>query len=123
MWCEREANSSSHKNIQATIIKQKAMTPVKAEALVREFPLTFEYQRGYPQTLIKATSPLLRDELKVECYLIVIWASTFDKHTYVAVRFLDGEFIKIFSREDVSTSENKLIELVNEDYRNRIANL
>lgn len=99
------------------------MTSAVAEALVRAVPLTFERATQGFTTSIMATSPILTEVFNEDHYIITISNAPFEQFAGISVRLSNGEHIRLNRYENEVPSEDELIRLVEEYYRNQIANL
>lgn len=94
-----------------------------AEAFVRAVPLTFERATQGFTTSIMATSPILTEVFHEDHYIITICNAPFERYAGISARLSNGEYIRLNRYENEVPSEDYLISLVEEYYRNQIANL
>lgn len=99
------------------------MTSAVTEALVRAVPLTFERAVQGFTTFIMATSPILTEVFNEDHYIITIYNAPFEQYAGVSLRLTNGEYVRLNRYENEVPSEDDLIRLVEEYYRNQIANL
>lgn len=99
------------------------MTSAVTEALVRAVPLTFERATEGFTTFIMATSPILTEVFKEDHYIITICNAPFEQYAGIATRLSNGEYLRLNRYENEVPSEEELIKIVEEYYRNQIANL
>lgn len=99
------------------------MTSAVAEALVRAVPLTFERATQVFTTSIMATSPILSEVFNEDHYIITIFNAPFEQYAGISVRLSNGERIRLNRYENEVPSEDDLVRIVEEYYRNQIANL
>lgn len=99
------------------------MTSAVTEALVRAVPLTFERATEGFTTFIMETSPILTEVFKEDHYIITICNAPFEQYAGIATRLSNGEYLRLNRYENEVPSEDDLIRLVGEYYRNQIANL
>lgn len=96
------------------------MTSAVAEALVRAVPLTFERAIQGFTTSIMATSPILTEVFNEDHYIITIFNAPFEQYAGISVRLSNGERIRLNRYENEVPSEDDLVRIVEEYYRNRI---
>ena len=99
------------------------MTSAVTEALVRAVPLTFERATQGLTTSIMATSPILTEVFNEDHYIIMICNAPFEQYAGVSLHLTNGEYVRLNRYENEVPSEEELIKVVEEYYRNRIANL
>lgn len=99
------------------------MTSAVTESLVSAVPLTFERATQGFTTCIIATSLILTEVFNEDYYIITICNAPFEQYAGVSARLSNGEYIRLNRYENEVPSEDELIRLVEEYYRNQIANL
>lgn len=99
------------------------MTSAVTEALVRAVPLSFERATQGFTISIMATSPILTEVFNEDHYIITICNAPFEQYAGVSLRLTNGDYVRLNRYENEVPSEDDLIRLVEEYYRNQIANL
>jgi len=120
LWCERQKESLRKKH--STNNREKDMNSVDAEVeeILKTDPLTWERTTSGFMTFLHGVSSMLNEALGAEYYAIVICNAPFERSTSVSICLFGGEYVRIAREEDVISSEENLMKIAEENYRNRI---
>ena len=115
-----ESKQPLRKNIQATTTNEKTMNSVEVEKILKTDPLTWERTTSGFITFLHGVSSMLNEALGAEYYVIVICNAPFERSTSVSICLFGDEYVRIAREEDVISSEENLMKIAEENYRNRI---
>ena len=96
------------------------MNSVEVEKILKTDPLTWERTISGFMTFLHGVSSMLNEALGAEYYAIVICNAPFERSTSVSICLFGGEYVRIAREEDVISSEENLMKIAEENYRNRI---
>ena len=96
------------------------MNSVEVEEILKTDPLTWERTNSGFMTFLHGVSSMLNEALGAEYYAIVICDAPFERSTSVSICLFGDEYVRIAREEDVISSEENLMKIAEEDYRNRI---
>ena len=92
----------------------------EVEEILRTDPLRWERTTSGFITFLHGVSSMLDEALGAEYYAIVRCNAPFERSTSVSLCIFGGEYVRIAREEDVISSEEKLMKIAEENYRNRI---
>lgn len=96
------------------------MNSVEVEEILKTDPLTWERTTSGFITFLHGVSSMFNEALGAEYYVIVICNAPFERSTSVSICLFGDEYVRIAREEDVISSEENLMKIAEENYRNRI---
>lgn len=96
------------------------MNSVEVEKILKTDPLTWERTTSGFITFLHGVSSMLDEALGAKYYSIVICNAPFERSTSVSICLFGDEYVRIAREEDVISSEENLMKIAEENYRNRI---
>lgn len=92
----------------------------EVEEILKTDPLRWERTTSVFITFLHGVSSMLNEALGAEYYAIVICNAPFERSTSVSICLFGDKYVRIAREEDVISSEENLMKIAEENYRNRI---
>lgn len=96
------------------------MERVDVETFVKESPLSWRQAKEGYCTFLYGTSSMLEEVLGANHYVIIICDAPCEQYTSVLLQTFGGWNVRIAREEEITLSEENLMKIAEDDYRNRI---